>query len=78
MSQTSIKAWKMVRLVYDWNDGWAPLAHFLQVPVPEKEFPHRETWLAGADLCEKFEQHLKTHAQPHCVYENASKTTNAP
>ena len=40
----------MARLVYDWNDGWAPLAHFLQVPVPDKKFPHVETWIAGVDL----------------------------
>ena len=35
----------MVRLVYDWKDGWAPLAHFLQLPVPDEKFPHEETWL---------------------------------
>ena len=27
-------------LVYNWSDGWAPLSHFLGVPVPDKEFPH--------------------------------------
>lgn len=30
-------------LVYNWSDGWAPLAHFLQVPVPDKEFPYVDT-----------------------------------
>jgi hypothetical protein len=27
-------------LVYDVADGWAPLCAFLQVPVPDKAFPH--------------------------------------
>ena len=26
-------------LVYNWSDGWAPLTHFLHLPVPEEEFP---------------------------------------
>ena len=26
-------------LVYNWSDGWAPLAHFLHLPLPEEEFP---------------------------------------
>ena len=26
-------------LVFDLNDGWQPLCNFLQVPVPEQEFP---------------------------------------
>lgn len=29
-------------LVYNWSDGWAPLAHFLGVPIPEAEFPHTD------------------------------------
>ncbi|CAK9061186.1 unnamed protein product [Durusdinium trenchii] len=29
-------------LVYNWSDGWAPLAHFLGVPIPEVEFPHTD------------------------------------
>ena len=27
-------------LVYNWSDGWAPLVHFLGLPVPEEDFPH--------------------------------------
>lgn len=27
-------------LVYNWSDGWAPLAHFLGTAIPEEEFPH--------------------------------------
>ena len=26
-------------LVYNWSDSWAPLTHFLHLPVPEEEFP---------------------------------------
>ena len=36
-------------LVYNWSDGWAPLSHFLGVPVPDKEFPHVD------DILEHFE-----------------------
>ncbi|CAE7648939.1 unnamed protein product [Symbiodinium microadriaticum] len=27
-------------LVYNFTDGWAPLAHFLGKPIPDVEFPH--------------------------------------
>ena len=27
-------------LFYNWSDGWAPLAHFLERPIPEEESPH--------------------------------------
>jgi len=30
-------------LVFDPNDGWAPLCEFLGVPVPDEEFPHTNT-----------------------------------
>ena len=30
-------------LVYNWEDGWAPLAHFLGLPIPEADFPHTDT-----------------------------------
>lgn len=39
-------------LVYNWSDGWAPLAHFVDRPVPDEDFPHvdeileRMQWLA--------------------------------
>lgn len=39
-------------LVYNWSDGWAPLAHFVGRPVPDEDFPHvddileRMQWLA--------------------------------
>ena len=29
-------------LVYNWSDGWAPLAHFLGTAIPEEEFPHED------------------------------------
>ena len=29
-------------LVYNWSDGWAGLSHFLQVPVPDAEFPQQD------------------------------------
>eukprot|EP00435_Cladocopium_sp_Y103_P024122 s1951_g5.t2 len=27
-------------LVYNWSDGWAPLAHFLGTTLPDEDFPH--------------------------------------
>ena len=27
-------------LVYNWSDGWSPIAHFLNLPVPSEPFPH--------------------------------------
>ena len=27
-------------LVFNFSDGWAPLAHFLGKPIPDAEFPH--------------------------------------
>jgi hypothetical protein len=29
-------------LVYNWSDGWAPLAHFLDVAIPAETFPHED------------------------------------
>mmetsp|Transcript_63224 Transcript_63224/g.148482 ORF Transcript_63224/g.148482 Transcript_63224/m.148482 type:complete len:251 (-) Transcript_63224:20-772(-) len=29
-------------LVYNWADGWAPLAHFLGKPIPDEPFPHTD------------------------------------
>ena len=33
-------------LVYNWSDGWAPLAHFLDVAIPAEDFPreHEFKW----------------------------------
>ena len=31
-------------LVYNWSDGWAPLAHFLDVAIPAETFPHEDFW----------------------------------
>ncbi|CAK9075715.1 unnamed protein product [Durusdinium trenchii] len=29
-------------LIYNWSDGWTPLAHFVGLPVPDAEFPHKD------------------------------------
>ena len=36
-------------LVYNFSDGWAPLAHFLGLPVPDQEFPHVDSVLQGVE-----------------------------
>lgn len=29
-------------LVYNWTDGWHSLAHFLDRPIPDEEFPYTD------------------------------------
>mmetsp|Transcript_63222 Transcript_63222/g.148475 ORF Transcript_63222/g.148475 Transcript_63222/m.148475 type:complete len:253 (-) Transcript_63222:29-787(-) len=29
-------------LVYNWADGWAPLAHFMGKAIPDEDFPHQD------------------------------------
>ena len=47
-------------LVYNWSDGWAPLAHFLETAIPEEDFPnsdavksHLDAALEGLEGLEK-------------------------
>ena len=37
-------------LVYNWSDGWAPLAHFLGTAIPEEEFPHEDSLVLGVTI----------------------------
>ena len=37
-------------LVYNWSDGWAPLAHFLGTAIPEDEFPHEDSLELGVTI----------------------------
>ena len=40
-------------LVYNWSDGWSPIAHFLNLPVPSEPFPH----------VDEIEEFFKEHAE---------------
>ena len=39
-------------LVYNWSDGWAPLAHFLGTAIPEEEFPHDDPVRSHFEKCQ--------------------------
>ena len=49
------KAPKDKLLVYSVKEGWGPLCEFLDIPVPDTEFPHKNK---GASLVEEY---MKTH-----------------
>jgi len=44
-------------LLYSIKDGWEPLCHFLEVPVPEKEFPFKNK---RVNFQEQFKQLMAT------------------
>ena len=37
-------------LVYNWSDGWAPLSHFLGLPIPDEDFPHVDEILMHSEI----------------------------
>lgn len=55
-------------LVYEITQGWGPLCEFLDVPVPDLEFPKKNTteeFLAQDPRSKKAEQMLDTTAEDH-------------
>lgn len=46
-------------LVYELGSGWEPLCKFLDVPVPEEEYPHVNTSAEFQDRMREMEKHMR-------------------
>ena len=55
-------------LVYDLKEGWGPLCEFLEVPVPDKPFPHKNK--GGVIIRELLDNHpvfIRMRREAFCV-----------
>ena len=50
-------------LVYELGSGWEPLCEFLDVPVPEEEYPHVNSSKDFKNRMREMEKHMRAREQ---------------